>query len=157
MCWISVLEIIEEEIIPAVEAEQEDETEIGIPEFDEILTPEIPSSDILLAKKSTLESKLFTYILDELGYSYTTINTSDELYNALQTGKYKVALFDKELAGLSLKELSNSLKISNAETYFVMMIDPAQAEDENDALYVHEIIKNVINKDLLRLVFEKFI
>jgi hypothetical protein len=37
------------------------------------------------------------------------------------------------------------------------MIDPSASEEAEDMKYVHEIIKNIINKDLLRLVFEKFI
>jgi len=42
-------------------------------------------------------------------------------------------------------------------SYLVLISDPALKNDSEDALYVHELIKNVVNKDLLRLVFEKFI
>jgi hypothetical protein len=38
-----------------------------------------------------------------------------------------------------------------------MLVDPSAPENVDDVMYVHEIIKNIINKDLLRLVFEKFI
>ena len=42
-------------------------------------------------------------------------------------------------------------------TNLILMSDASSSENSEDALYVHEIIKNVVNKDLLRLLFEKFI
>ena len=53
--------------------------------------------------------------------------------------------------------MSQKIKDKDLDTSVVLMIDPALAVDDSDSSYVHEIIKNVINKDLLRLVFEKFI
>jgi len=123
-------------------------------------TAEIPqtaaySADILLAKKSSFENRLFKSILDDLGYSSEIVDGVAEMQEALNTKTFKLVLFDKETEGLSIANTSELTKQS--DTALVMMIDPALDADDSDASYVHEIIKNIVNKDLLRLVFEKFI
>lgn len=114
-------------------------------------------ADILIAKQNTLELKLFNRILDDLGYTYQSVNNADDLADALKHKRYKLALFDKTLSGLDLKNLYDIIRSEKSDTSLVMLIDPSSKQDDEDAMYVHEIIKNVINKDLLRLVFEKFI
>jgi hypothetical protein len=39
----------------------------------------------------------------------------------------------------------------------ILITETSLPEDSNDAQYVDETIKNVLNKDLLRLAVEKFI
>lgn len=114
-------------------------------------------ADILLAKQNNLEIKLFSRILDDLGYSYQTVDNVDKFLEALKERRYKVALFDKTLSGLNLKSLYDIIRTNESDISLVMLIDPNLRQEEGDAMYVDEIIKNVINKDLLRLVFEKFI
>jgi signal transduction histidine kinase/CheY-like chemotaxis protein len=135
-----------------------------LPLLDEELSTEEPSSytaDILLAKKSSFERKLYIQLLEALGYTYDVAKSLDELLEKTQLNSYKLVLFDKEMEGLDIASFSNYVKELNAEhsseTYLVLMNDVSTPEDENDALYVHELIKNIANKDLLRLVFEKFI
>ena len=146
------LELLENEVEPA------EEENVSVLEENIDVDIEKPyAADILLTKKNTIESKLFAHILDELKYSYEVAKDVDEMKDKLKTNRYKLALFDKELNGLDLAGLTDELKGINSEVYFVMMIDPSSKEEESDALYVHEIIKNIVNKDLLRLVFEKFV
>ncbi len=114
-------------------------------------------ADILIAKQNMLEMKLFTRILDDLGYTYKTVTTIDQFKDELQNRNYKLALFDKSLNELNLKDLYDIIRTNENEISLVMMIDPNASEESEDAMYVHEIIRNVVNKDLLRLVFEKFI
>ena len=114
-------------------------------------------ADIVIAKQNLLEMKLFARILDDLGYTYKSVNTVDELKDEIAQRHYKLALFDKTLSGLNLKNLYDIIRSNNSDISLVMLIDPNASEEAEDAMYVHEIIRNIINKDLLRLVFEKFI
>ncbi|MDP3302249.1 MAG: ATP-binding protein [Sulfuricurvum sp.] len=114
-------------------------------------------ADVLLAKQNSLEMKLFRRILDDLGYTYECVDSVTKLQENIASKRYKVALFDKTLKELDLKELYDTIRAINSDISLVMLIDPNTKEDENDAMYVHEMIKNIVNKDLLRLVFEKFI
>ena len=124
---------------------------------EEAAAPLPAKADILMAKKSMIESKLFARLLDELGYTYESVSSIEALEEALRTGRYRLLLFDKELRGLSLEKLHGEIQSSSPETSLVMLVDPSKPEEPSDANYVHEIVRNVINKDLLRLVFEKFI
>lgn len=153
-----------EESAPSAAEEREERSE-PVVEASEPLEPPMLieehvsayDADILIAKHHALELKLFTRILDDLGYTYKTVSSTDGLKQELQEHRYKLALFDKTLGGLNLKDLYDIIRSGNSDTSLVMLVDPSTPEDAEDAMYVHEIIKNIINKDLLRLVFEKFI
>jgi CheY-like chemotaxis protein len=114
-------------------------------------------ADILIAKQNLLELKLFSRILDDLGYTYKSVTSTEEFTDEIENRRYKLALFDKSLNELDLKSLYDIIRTNNNDISLVMLIDPSTPKNEEDAMYVHEIIKNIINKDLLRLVFEKFI
>ena len=117
-------------------------------------------TDVLLAKKSHFESKLFTKILDSLNYSYEVINDIEALQEALTTNSYKVVLLDNECSNLNLESISKLIKSTNEsrtlDSKLVLIADPSSV-DLNVSNYVDETIKNVVNRDLLRLVIEKFI
>ncbi|WP_373004141.1 ATP-binding protein [Sulfurimonas sp.] len=151
----------------SVEEFNDELEEEAIEEIQEIKEPESTNekkkykADILLAKKSRFESRLYIQLLESLGYTYELAHTTGELEELTGANTYKLVLFDKELDGLNLEKLSSDIKVSNNDngliSYLVLISDPALQEDSDDVLYVHELIKNVVNKDLLRLVFEKFI
>ncbi|MDD2265527.1 nitrate- and nitrite sensing domain-containing protein [Sulfuricurvum sp.] len=160
------INIIAPEISEDIEAELDKDVPTNIDEYEiapstEMSLPEIHQSaydaDILLAKQNTLEMKLFVRILDDLGYTYKSVTTTDQFMNELTNHHYKLALFDKTLRELNLKDLYDIIRSKDSDTSLVMLIDPSVTADANDSMYVHEIIKNIVNKDLLRLVFEKFI
>ncbi|WP_434657551.1 ATP-binding protein [Sulfurimonas sp. NW9] len=145
--------------------EEAKEEEKAVPEKEKKAVPEqVPAkykADILLAKKSPFETKLFTKILSSLGYTYEVIDNIDELQKKIEEESYKLILFDKETETLDLKDFARSVKEksqkNNLSTYLVLIVDPAVPVSEEDSKYVDETIKNIINKDLLRLVIEKFI
>lgn len=118
-------------------------------------------ADILLAKKSAFETKLYGQLLDSLGYRYESVNSSQGLEELVDMNSYKVILFDKELVDLNLEKFSTGVKAQSRdrelETSLILISDPSQNQDEDESLYVDEIIRNLVNKDLLRLVLEKFI
>ena len=119
------------------------------------------SSDILLAKKSSFESKLFTRILDSLEYTYEVASNDTELNDKLNNNIYKMILIDNECEGLEIKEFSSFVKSLSSsrglETKILLINDTSIEENPDNKLYVDESIKNVVNKDLLRLLIEKFI
>jgi len=147
--------VVEEKEVEDIENEKV--TETLTPSTVQSIQESAYNADILLAKQNSLEMKLFTRILDDLGYTYVSVTNVEDLYDNIENKRYKVALFDKGLASLNLKELSDIIREKNSDTSLVMLVDPSVDNDQNDTLYVHEMIKNIINKDLLRLVFEKFI
>ncbi len=115
------------------------------------------SADILLAKKGMLENKLFGQLLGELGYSYKSVTGSDKLVEALKDGAYRIVLFDHEINGLNLKELHDTIASLKQKTVSVMMVDPAVELTDEERGLVDDTVKNIVNKDLLRLIFEKYV
>ena len=154
------LEILEEPQEVQEEIELLEEPSI-IDEPQELKAKPSYKADILLCKKSVFESKLYIQLLQTLGYTYDVAKDLDELNELTAKGSYKLILFDKEIDGLDLEAFSQSIKNSSndtgLDTYLVLINDAMTPENSDDALYVHELIKNVVNKDLLRLIFEKFI
>lgn len=136
-----------------VSAPEEEPLSTAIIEAEEKETPppSPPKKDIVLAKKSALEGKLFAHILDDLGYTFTRVSSAEELVSTLEEEPHSLILFDRELPGLVLDEFDPH------DASMVMMVDPSYVIEEKDRSNTHEIVKNLINKDLLRLVFEKFI
>lgn len=154
----------EPEIEPEVEVEVENITdyeEFSI-EVNESIE-EIPTykADILLAKKSSFEAKLFAQLVTSLGYTYDVAHSLNEINSLINEATYKVILFDKESQGLVISEFAKTIKelnmTSGLTTNLILISDPSTPENPDDLIHVQETIKNVVNKDLLRLVFEKFI
>lgn len=154
------LELANEEVQEPEEIEVREESAL-VDEPQEVKAKPSYKADILLCKKSVFESKLYIQLLQTLGYTYDVAKDLDELKELTANGSYKLILFDKEIDGLDLEVFSQSVKnFSNEtglDTYLVLINDAMTPENSDDALYVHELIKNVVNKDLLRLIFEKFI
>lgn len=118
-------------------------------------------ADILLAKKTKLETKLFEELLASLGYSYEIALDSDNLNDLTTQNRYKVILLDRELDELDLAAFSAKIKEPRQnealESHIVLMVDSSSKYSAEDKAVVDEAIRNVINRDLLRLVIEKFL
>jgi signal transduction histidine kinase/CheY-like chemotaxis protein len=118
-------------------------------------------ADILLAKKSLFETKLYTKIFDSLGYSHVDVNSTQDLEDAIKSDRYKVVMYDKELGSVSTKKIKEQVEASNKktnlDTKLILINDPSIIDSESDIESVDEIIKNVINKDFLGSLFEKYI
>jgi len=160
--------LIRAEIISLLNHFLDDFIEEAAPKSEEGLNEEFEAADtqsyradILLAKKSGFEAKLYAQLLSSLGYSYEIANSSEELSAMIEEGAYRVILLDKELQNLELLALSKAIKNLNSKSglysSIVLIIEASSLPNNDDAEYVDEIIKNVANKDLLRLVIEKFI
>lgn len=114
-------------------------------------------ADILLAKKSPFENRLFKSILDDLAYKSISVDSITQMKEAIKEKNFKLLLFDKEIDGLDIKEIAKYVKKTKTGTVLVLMTDPALEVNEGDYPYINRVIENVINKDILRSIFEKFI
>jgi len=118
-------------------------------------------ADILLAKKSMFETKLYAKLLTSLGYTYHDIDKSSDLYKEINSNSYRLIMLDKELEELSLEllhdDITKSMQKTGLSTKLVLINDSSTQEIKEDKEYVDEIIKNVIDKDQLKSLFEKYI
>jgi len=144
----------------AEEAEEAEEAE----KAEEAETKENENSytaDILLAKKTPFETRLFTKLLNSLEFSFHIAADSDEINEKIQNNSYKVILFDKEAENLDLAKFSQLIKEkeenNKLKTALILMTDPSMPEAKDDLNYVDALIKNIVSKETLRSVIKKFI
>jgi len=112
--------------------------------------------DIILTKKSPIETKLFSMLLEELKFDYETSKSFDDLIKDLKAKNPRVILIDKELPGMDFALLKETIDSLENKTSIVMMVDPAARENTEHNEIADEIINNLVNKDLLRLIVEKY-
>jgi CheY-like chemotaxis protein len=133
------------------------ESIVTLEEPQEDLKPVNYAADILLAKKTGFEAKIYKQILQSLGYSFEIANSTNELNQLASQNIYKLVLFDKECEDLDLQEFSKKVKQTSqkykADSYMILTPE----KDNDDELYVHEVIDNIANKETLKLIIEKFI
>ena len=151
-----------------VEAKQISQVQDDIQEVEDEIEEEIKVSpiavykaDILLAKKSTFEAKLYSKLLDQMHYSYDIVHSPIEFNQAIENSSYKVILFDKECDQLDLKKLKENIQTlqdtTNLDTKLILVHDPVMPQDNQAKDYVDEIIENIVDKTLLKRLFKKYI
>ena len=120
---------------------------------DELSQIELPVKDVLVFKKSPIETKIFKSVLAKLNFSVDSVNSIEELKSHIEQSTYKVVLFDKEISSIEPSEIANIV----GETPVVMFVDPmSKIEDEDNALF-ENVLSNSISKKQLEMLVQKFI
>ncbi|PLY12225.1 MAG: hybrid sensor histidine kinase/response regulator, partial [Sulfurimonas sp.] len=119
-------------------------------------------ADVLIAKKSDFETKLYTKIVETIeGITYEVASSPVNFKELIENYSYKIVLFDKEYDTLDIETISSVIKkrsASNGLDSIIVLIDESnQKETLTYKKYVDEVIKNVINRDLLKSLFIKYI
>jgi PleD family two-component response regulator len=135
-----------------VQQSSENATAVKVPAIEK----EVKKLDILLAKKSPIETKLFSMLLDELKFNYLTSTSFNALLKDIKAKNPRMVLVDKEMANIDYSLLKETVDGLPHKTAIVMMVDPASRENTEHNEIADEIINNLVNKDLLRLIVEKY-
>jgi signal transduction histidine kinase/CheY-like chemotaxis protein len=150
----------EEESTPVEEPKAVETVPTPEPTPEPVVAPapveEVQTLDILLAKKSPIETKLFSMLLDELKCDYVTSSSFNALLDDIKAKNPRMVLIDKEMAGIDYALLKETVDKLPNKTAIVMMVDPAAQENTEHNEIADEIINNLVNKDLLRLIVEKY-
>ena len=128
-------------------------------------TPEIKKleykADILLAKKSSFELKMYTKILTQLHYSYEIASQKKDLENLMQQFYYKVILLDDDFEELDITKFARNYKILHMTQRIksaLVLIDNSKIKKSKEELSnVDGVIDNLINKEFLHRMLKKFI
>ena len=114
---------------------------------------EITKRDILVYKKSPIETKIFSSVLSKISTSVDSANSFEQLESKLKENNYSVILFDKEIPSLSPKQMKEVI----GETQAIMFIDPIEQIQEEDKTIFKNVLSNAINKKQLEELVQKFI
>jgi len=110
---------------------------------------------ILVLKKSPLEGKIFASLLQQLGYKVDIAESPKELADKLDE-KIAVVFVDKETEGLALEPLRQEIDINAPGAALILMTDPSSEASDEERKICDEVIINLVNRDLIRLIIEKF-
>ncbi len=119
-------------------------------------------ADILIAKKSAFEARLYTKIIETIdGLTYEVASSLVNFEELIDNYSYKVVLFDKEYTGLDIAKVSSSIKKlcdkNGLSSHVVLIDDSIQKDSSKHIAHVDEIISNKVNKDLLKSLLTKYI
>ncbi|MCK9455638.1 ATP-binding protein [Sulfurimonas sp.] len=117
-------------------------------------------ADILLAKKSDFETRLYTKIIEGMGLTYEVVSSPIDFRELVENYSYKVVLFDKEYDDLDLANISSGIRnlssSSGLDSHIVLIDDSIDKNATQQQEYVDEIINNVVNRELLQSLFNKY-
>lgn len=119
-------------------------------------------ADILIAKKSSFEAKLYTKVIESMeGLTYEVASSLVDFQELISNYSYKVVLFDKEYADLDVVAIATSIRKLSAsnglESYVVLVDDSMQKNSQTHSAEVDEIINNVVTRDVLKSLFAKHV
>ena len=117
--------------------------------------PKSNADTILVLKKSPLEGKIFANLLHQLGYKVDVAENPKELADKLNEN-IAVVFVDKETESLALEPLQGEIRRSAPQAALILMTDPSTKVDETERKLCDEVIINLVNRDLIRLIIEKF-
>jgi len=138
--------LVEESVTQEPEAAPEEEI---APEIEVLVEEEIEyKADILLAKNSKFETKLYTAILDALSYSYEIATSKETLETLSSSANYKVIMVDSNCCAVTAETFANRKANSS-----LVLIDEKLHESE----FADEVISNTVNKESLKTLLEKLI
>ncbi len=119
-------------------------------------SPDVKADKVLVLKKSPLETKIFVELLKQLGYNIDFAYTTDQLIEKLDP-EIGVIFVDRETEGLSLEELKKAMNERAPYAALILMTDPATEASDEDRKIADEVIVNLVNRDFIRLLLDKFI
>ncbi|QOY51622.1 hybrid sensor histidine kinase/response regulator [Candidatus Sulfurimonas baltica] len=161
---ISVLnQFLFDRIVESTDQIHTNTTEVSLDELQEEEVNKAPEyrADILIAKKSNFETKLYTKIIESMdGLTYEVASSAIDFQELIQNYSYKVVLFDKEYDGLDVAEVSSAVKglidSSGLDSHIVLIDDSVEKNGAVHDKHVDEIVKNAMDRELLKSLFIKY-
>jgi signal transduction histidine kinase/CheY-like chemotaxis protein len=132
-----------------------------IPQQQAVKQPIIETKDVLIYKKTPLETDIFAHVVEQFGNSIVTASDVIEIKKILDNNHIKVAILDKELGEGTLSAILNIIK--DAETRHnkghisTILFYDIDTCSETEAAKFDEVKKNIISKQLLKTLIAKYL
>lgn len=121
-----------------------------------------PHKDILVFKKSSIETKIFSNVLSQFIDTVDECDSLPTLEIKLKESHYSIILFDYEIENINLNELSKWIKKS--ESYHgqgkiksIMFADSSQKISQAQANLFDKVIQTLINRTELERIIQEYI
>ncbi|DAB28253.1 MAG: histidine kinase [Sulfurimonas sp. RIFOXYD12_FULL_33_39] len=144
---------LNEHIIEDIKIEQnKNEEQESVPKY---------KADILIAKKSAFETKLYGIIIESInGLTYEVASSLENFQELIEKNSYKIVLFDKEYSNMDIAEISATIRklstLNKLKSHIILIDDSLEKNALEHIEHVDEIIGNEVNRDLLLSLFIKY-
>ncbi|MDR0762779.1 MAG: nitrate- and nitrite sensing domain-containing protein [Campylobacteraceae bacterium] len=123
--------------------------------------PTIETKDVLIYKKTSLETDIFAHVIEQFGNSIATVSDVAEIRKILENTHIKVIILDKELGEGTLSAILNIIKDAedkhNKGHMATILFYDIDTCSEAEAAKFNEVKKNIISKQLLKTLIAKYL
>jgi signal transduction histidine kinase/CheY-like chemotaxis protein len=128
----------------------------------EIVQPatKLDLKDVLIFKKTQIETEIFAQIIEQLNNSVNTVNSIEEFRKELENSHFRIVIVDKEIGEDVLKALVNVVK--EAETTHnrghiaIVLFYDIDLPSQSETAKFDEVRRNVISKQSLKSLIAKY-
>ncbi|PID47558.1 MAG: hypothetical protein CR967_03990 [Proteobacteria bacterium] len=123
-----------------------------------IPSPTKEQKDILIFKKSPIESKIFTILAKKLDLNSDCSQDLNDFMSKIKNEKYSIILFDYEIENIDLDAVSKQIKISqNQGTTSILFADTLSTIEPKIDYKFTKIIQEPIDKIKLENIIKEYI
>ncbi len=121
---------------------------------------EIEKKNILIFKKSPIETKIFSSIISKMYDDVNVAKSIEEFKEKIENNFYRLIIFDKEIARLNMEEITRFIKSCNkkqnaGKTKIILFFDSSSAVSQTEKQLFDTIISNSINKNDLDAIIKE--
>lgn len=163
----ALINLLKQFIGHKIVTEEEDPDKTSSNEAEDLLQPTEVTSDVkelqkpktlIIAKKTALENRILSDLATKMGTSVETANTYEDLKQKVTTTPSSLIILDKELSGLDIKEISDTIRQSqNSSASIVLMHDQNHAITQEEESLVNQVITASMNKQTLQTLIQTHI
>ena len=118
--------------------------------------------DILVFKKSPIETKIFSSVLKQFSNSVESADSISEFKEKLENDFYRVVLLDYEISGFNAEELASVIESSGQKhklghTNSILFAAPSKNIPEEEQALFDKTAKNLINKIELEALIKNYL
>jgi len=117
---------------------------------------DLPRKDILIFKKSQVETKIFQKVLAPLYKDVEIATNKDDFISKINTNSYSAILLDTELQDLTTEEISQ-IKEKTTKTAFILFRNFETKIEHKQRAIFDEIVINSADKSYLQMILENYI
>ena len=114
------------------------------------------SKNILIYKKSKVETKIFEKVLSKDYDDIDTIDNTEEFYGKLRDNIYRVIMVDKEIPGLDLRVLLDSVENRDSTALLLFRSFDSIIDDQTRREF-DEVLINSADQTYLKLILDNYI
>ncbi len=153
---LTVTPIEVDEVDNVSKQEQEEAVKEEANKSEETLQIESNRENILIYKKSSVESKIFEKVLSQLYKKVNVAKNTNQFLKLIREENYKVIMIDKEIMDLDMQDLINNIEDRSSTTLLLFRSFDSIIDDQTRRDF-DEVLINSADKVYLKLILDNYL